>query len=101
MGYKTFIASTTLSIATMMVMSPDVFDSVNSKEELSVSYEKPYRTAQDSAGTYTPSSDNKATLDLESLIVLSSFANKLLEDNKYLDNDIAELIDDNIMDLLS
>ena len=100
MGYKTFIGSTTLSIATMIAMSPSAVDD-NIENELSIAYEKPYKTSQGTGGTYTPVSSMQVTSDWENLMVLASFANNLLSENKFLENDISELIDDNIMDLLS
>jgi len=97
MNYKTFIGTTTLSIATVFAMSADLQN--NQTSNVSISNEIPYTINQ--THTYSPTDRLDTTKDMEKLMILANFADTLLKNSKPLDNDIAQLIDDNIMDLLS
>ncbi len=97
MNYKTFIGTTTLSIATVFAINADLQN--NQTNNISLSNEIPYTVNQNH--TYSPSNRLDTTTDMEKLMVLANFADTLLKNSKPLDNDIAQLIDDNIMDLLS
>ncbi len=97
MNYKTFIGTTTLSIATVFVMNADFQN--NQTNNISLLSEIPYIINQNH--TYSPTDRLDTTTDMEKLLVLANFADTLLKNSKPLDNDIAQLIDDNIMDLLS
>jgi hypothetical protein len=99
MNYKTFIGTTTLSIATVFAMNADFQNNQNNNNIISLSSETPYTINQNH--TYSPTDRLDITTDMEKLMVLANFADTLLKNSKPLDNDIAQLIDDNIMDLLS
>ena len=97
MDYKTFIGTTTLSIATIFAMNADLQN--NQTNIISLSSEVPYTVNQNH--TYSPTERLDTTTDMEKHMILANFADTLLKNSKPLDNDIAQLIDDNIMDLLS
>ncbi|MFK5975694.1 MAG: hypothetical protein QM493_04205 [Sulfurovum sp.] len=97
MNYKTFIGTTTLSIATVFAINADLTN--NEISNISLSGETLYTINQNY--TYSPTNTFDTTTDIENLMILANFADTLLKNSKPLDNDISQLIDDNIMDLLS
>jgi len=97
MNYTTFIGTTTLSLATVFATGGEL--EKNNQQIFSI--DKAYTIVLDQNATYTPTDMLQTSTDFDKLVMLAEFANDLFKNNKPLDNDIAKLIDDNIMELLT
>jgi len=101
MGYQTFISNTTatLSIAALISVGPGGLD-LNEKQPSLIN--SPYSIYSGASNKTYSGYDDKSNLNInEDIEAVMAFANKIIGNSQPLDADIAQLINDNIMDLLS
>ncbi|NOQ30354.1 MAG: hypothetical protein GQ570_04430 [Helicobacteraceae bacterium] len=100
MDYKTFISNTTATLSMAALVSMGSGGLNLATENISLTSASQNISTGIISGTYSDYAyeDN---IDLEEIEAMIGFANKLLENNQPLDADVAQLINDNIMDLLS
>jgi hypothetical protein len=103
MNYQTFVNNTTATLSVAALMSMSV---AYQSEDFGRSYQSlsnaPYSiysgATNKTYNQYEKISNISVNEDIEAVI---AFADKLIGNSKPLDADIAKLIDDNLMDLLS
>lgn len=94
MNTTTFLTNATLSIATVYAFNVPLVETPSISSVV-------YVTKQSTNSTYKPSVESSSIEDIENLQILTEFTDELLKDSKPLDDDISQLINENIMDLLS
>jgi len=101
MDYKTFISNTTATLSIAAIVSMGSGGLNLNADNISLTSGIHNISAGISSETYNEFK-NEGNINLEEEIsVIIGFADKLISQSQPLDTDIAKLIDDNIMDLLS
>ena len=101
MGYQTFISNTTatLSLAALISMGSGGLHLETKQSPLTNSSYSIYNgTVNKTYSELEDKSDLNINEDIEAIM---AFADKIIENSQPLDADIAQLVNDNIMDLLS
>lgn len=99
MGYKTFISNTTATLSMAAVVGLG-YSSLEQPATTQVSSHIPNSSFKSSTydGGLKATNFSDTTQEIDAVL---GFANKLISNSKPLDADIAQLVDDNLMDLLS